>query len=299
MYIVHGMSEHSSRYHSFATDIATRLKINVIGNDHRGHGMTSCPDGLLTNLGVFEKRSAAESMDPLTVMAHDTLNVISSREMDRDLPIILFGHSMGSIVARLILRHADRSIQTQVRSVILSGVPTPVSGYEYYPLMGIGRAIKLARGIGHEFVQKNFVTGKFDKSVVEKTGIDLGLNGFVSSDPQSVHAYNADPFCGHLVDVDILMSIAKNLGLLKDAKKFFEPLGDLKLKFLLISGRHDPVCEFGKTAASVAAQMALIGHSVTELYLSNCRHEFLNEITDIRDAGVNQIVAWLGTSLGF
>jgi alpha-beta hydrolase superfamily lysophospholipase len=74
-------------------------------------------------------------------------------------------------------------------------------------------------------------------------------------------------------------------------------MGDQKLSVLFICGRDDPVCEFGKTAETDAKKMSQLGHFVTEVYVGNCRHEFLNEVPHIRDIGIKQVVAWLSQVL--
>ena len=300
VYITHGMAEHSGRYDSFARELATSLNAKIVAHDHRGHGRTACGNEVdhTTNLGIIERRPQTESTDALTLMTHDSLAVIEATMGDTDLPIFLFGHSMGSVVARLVLRHADRRIQLLFRGVILSGVPTVPAKYEYYPLMGLGYAIKFARGIGQEFVQKTLVTGKFDAAVKAKTKADhVPENGFISSDQAAVATYNADPLSGHLVEMDILLSIAHNLGLMQDATAFYGPLGEIKLPFLFISGRDDPVCEFGKTATSDAEKLTRLGHSVTEVFIGNCRHEFLNELEPIQRIGKSHLVAWIRSLL--
>ena len=301
VYITHGMAEHSGRYDSFARELALSLNAKIVAHDHRGHGRTACGNDVdhTTNLGIMERRPVSGSTDALTLMAQDTLSLIEATiDDEHDLPIFLFGHSMGSVVARLVLRHADRRIQLMLRGVVLSGVPTVPAKYEYYPLMGLGYAIKFARGIGQEFVQKNLVTGKFDSAVKSKTKVaNVPENGFISSDLAAVAAYNDDPLSGHLVEMDILISIAHNLGLMQDAATFFGPLGEIELPFLFISGRDDPVCEFGKTAASDAEKLSALGHRVTEVYIGDCRHEFLNEAEHIQRIGKNQVIAWIKSQL--
>jgi len=301
VYITHGLAEHSGRYDAFARELAISLNAKIVAHDHRAHGRTACGNEVdhTTHLGIMERRPESESTDPLTLMAQDTLSVIEATIRDNeDIPVFLFGHSMGSVVARLVLRHADRRIQLMLRGVILSGVPTVPSQIEYYPLMGLGYAIKFARGVGQEFVQRNLVTGKFDSAVKSKTkASNVPENGFISSDLAAVAAYNEDPLCGHLVEMDILISIAHNLRQIQDTATFFGPLGEIELPFLFISGRDDPVCEFGKTAASDAEKLSALGHTVSEVYIGDCRHEFLNEVEPIKRIGTNQVIAWIRAQL--
>ena len=88
----HGMIDYVARYEGFA-DFLTSHGIVFAGNEHLGHGRTAAsPD----DLGYFcEKDGYLRVLDDLLEM-----NSILHREYP-ELPVILFGHSMGSFLARL------------------------------------------------------------------------------------------------------------------------------------------------------------------------------------------------------
>ncbi|GIX26020.1 MAG: lysophospholipase [Caldimonas sp.] len=85
--IVHGLGEHSARYEH----VATRLRdwgFQVVGYDHRGHGLSLGPRG-----------SLQKDDDLLT----DLAGVIDHVRQQHPGPLVLFGHSMGGLtVARLV-----------------------------------------------------------------------------------------------------------------------------------------------------------------------------------------------------
>ena len=298
LYVVHGMAEHAGRYEDFALELVDKLGISVVAHDQRAHGLTACPpdgpESSCSSLGVLERRPGAERMDAVTLMALDGLSVISHTNL-HTLPVFLFGHSMGSVVARAMIRHANDSVRNLISGTVLSGVPTPPGGIDPYIFPAIGYGIKRVGGFGHEFVQKNFITRKFDLALARKLNLKKHFeeNFFISSQPSAVQAYNADPLSGHLVDVDILLSVASTLANLQNPADFLALPPTAVYPFLFIAGRDDPVCSFGHTAAIDAANLAALGHAVSEVYLSNCRHEFINEAPAVRSLGIDQVASWV------
>ena len=108
--ISHGMSEHKERYEDFMAFLAEKGYAAVI-HDHRGHGASvrSCWD-----LGYFYTANPAALVEDL----HQVSRFIKGRFPG--LPLFLFGHSMGSLVARVYLRRYD----AEINKLILCGPPT-------------------------------------------------------------------------------------------------------------------------------------------------------------------------------
>src|SRR5699024_12779464 len=108
IHIAHGMAEHSLRYKPFIQFLTANGFI-VYANDHRGHGK-SCTDE--TTKGFFAKQNGFEKVV-------DDLVLITKQIIDEEpnLPLFLFGHSMGSLlILRLIQRY-----KLPIAVVILSG----------------------------------------------------------------------------------------------------------------------------------------------------------------------------------
>src|SRR5690625_1557548 len=106
--IAHGMIEHIERYNDFASYLLEQ-GIFIYGNDHRGHGNTGEKQGIM---GYFSDedgfRHAAEDLYVITM------------EIKQDypqVPVFLFGHSMGSFLVRHFLHKYSGSVQ----GAILSG----------------------------------------------------------------------------------------------------------------------------------------------------------------------------------
>ena len=106
--IAHGMAEHSKRYERFAGALVD-AGYAVYANDHRGHGETA---GSLENVGYFADE------DGWNLVAGDMLSLTHIIKKEHpDIPVFLFGHSMGSLFSRTyIISHA-----AEIKGVIISG----------------------------------------------------------------------------------------------------------------------------------------------------------------------------------
>src|SRR5690606_34052540 len=81
--IVHGYGEHGDRYARLAGRL-TGEGFSVWANDHRGHGLSEGPRGLVERLG-----DAVEDVDHIVGMADAA---------SPGLPVFLFAHSMGGTI---------------------------------------------------------------------------------------------------------------------------------------------------------------------------------------------------------
>ena len=97
--IVHGMAEHGERYEEFARFLCEK-GFAVLVDDHIGHGKSIKSDD---DLGYFGEKDGWNSL----VEDERTLTEMIKKEYP-DLPIIFFGHSMGSFIAREYIRRYGR-----------------------------------------------------------------------------------------------------------------------------------------------------------------------------------------------
>ena len=102
--LVHGIAEHVDRYDGFARFL-TEQGFAVVAEDHMGHGKSINGEGIQ---GYFHGGW-------FTAVA-DTYHLLElTREAYPDIPYILFGHSMGSFMARTILcKYPDSGITAAV-----------------------------------------------------------------------------------------------------------------------------------------------------------------------------------------
>ncbi len=102
--IVHGAKEFKERYHEFALYLNS-IGYNVIVADLRGHGHS------------VNVRYPLGYMDDYHILVEDINCVRKYIQEFFELPVIMFGHSFGSILTRIYLQNYDHYIS----HVILSG----------------------------------------------------------------------------------------------------------------------------------------------------------------------------------
>lgn len=272
--IAHGMAEHAARYDAFARDL-TAAGYVVYANDHRGHGLTAAP----ADRGYFADVHGWE-----TVVDDLALFTAQARADFPDLPVVLFGHSMGSLLARTyITRYGDG-----LAAVILSGTATDPGA-----LGKAGQVIAALesrlRGRRHPSrLMTNLTFGPYNaKFKPARTEFD-----WLSRDETQVDRYVADPLCGQTFTsgfyVDLLGGLAE---LQRDAVVVGTPTS---LPMLIIAGADDPVG--GSKVTEVGAQLERLGVAdVTVKTYPEARHEILNEIN--RAEVVDDVLSWMDARL--
>ena len=257
--IVHGMVEHIERYDDFARFLAA-CGYAVYGASHIGHGKSvSSPK----DWGVLPENGAQ-------VMVSDvhTLRCMARRELGESVPVIVFGHSMGSFVVRSYLARYGRGLTA---ALICGTGQQPVAASR---LAGfLSRSIGRRKGFDYRssFIQ-NLAMGSYAKSVENpRTEFD-----WLNTDPAQVDLYIADPACGAMFSVGGFASLT-DLTAETAGKACASAVPD-GLPVLFIAGAEDPVGDKGKGVRAAAEAMRT--HSKADVSLTlydGMRHEILNE----------------------
>lgn len=257
--ISHGMAEHGERYSDFAAYLCSK-GFAVFANDHIGHGKSVKSDG---DLGYFGENGGWNAF----VEDERTITELIKKEYP-NTPIIFFGHSMGSFIAREYLRRYgdDESIN--------GGIICGTSGKNPASAIAIklADAIAKAKGSRHksEFINK-IAFGAYNKKFEGATAFD-----WLSSDKEQVDKYIKDKYCGYLFTAagykDLFTVLTAVSG-----KEWFKNMPKA-LPLLVISGEDDPVGNYGKGVKQVYNDLKLAGVNdvVLKLY-PGLRHEILNE----------------------
>ncbi|MBI0580255.1 lysophospholipase [Neobacillus cucumis] len=275
--IAHGMAEHIERYQSFAEELVSQ-NIVVYGNDHRGHGKTA---SLNNCSGYFADEQGFEKV----VEDLFTLTTIIEKDYP-DVPIFLFGHSMGSFLSRRYIQlHGDRIV-----GVILSG-----TGGDPGIMGKIGRMIasRQMRKIGKRTpssLLNNLTFGNYNKSFQpNRTEFD-----WLSRDEREVDLYIEDPNCGGIFSSGFFYDL---LGGLETINKIANiELIPKKLPIYLVSGSMDPVG--GNTKGVLKTYQAFKNAGIIDVtykFYEDARHEILNEIN--KDEVVADIIGWINEHL--
>ncbi len=267
--ITHGMAEHGERYAEFAK-VLCEHGYAVFADDHIGHGKSVASDD---DLGYFGEKDGW--MDFIT----DCRSLTDiAREEYPGKPLVFFGHSMGSFIARnYTAKYND------VQAAIYCGT----SGKN--PAAGI--AIKLAAFVAKSkgsryrshFIDK-LAFGTYNKKFDDvQTPFD-----WLTRDREQVQKYIDDKYCGFLftaVGYRDLFSVLNSVS----GSDWYQQLST-EFPVLVVSGSMDPVGDYSKGVEQVADDLKATGHNVTLKLFEGGRHEILNETN--REEVENYIADW-------
>ena len=274
--IVHGIAEFVERYDDFA-NFLTDHDIAVVGEDHMGHGQSINGDGIQ---GYFHGGWFTAIEDTMQLM-RDTMEAYPG------VPYILFGHSMGSFMARTILCKYPAS---GIHAAIICG-----TGWQ--PSFALPALIKVVEGICKKTGETNpnetlqgMVFGSYNKKVEHpRTPFD-----WLTRDAKIVDDYIAHPLCGFTASCGLLREMMKGIHYIQQKNNLAAMNKDLPVFF--IAGGDDPVGPYGKGVQKCADTFVSVGMTdvKTKIY-PLCRHEILNEIN--KEEVYEDVLRWIQTKL--
>ena len=252
---IHGMEEYKERYTAFAEYLAEK-GYTCVTSDLRGHGKNA---PILSH--ISNKRG-----DKLIIEDQKEIRRYIKRTY-KDLPLYLFGHSMGTIIARVLMQTNGKKYE----KVALSGYvnPNPVAG------MGkvLTKCVTIFKGPkGHSKFITGLAVGAFNKTIENpRTPLD-----WLSYNEENVDNYIKDPLCGVEFTLGSYYALMALLAKMGKAKKYQSVNADTPI--LLIGGKDDPCTGFDKGREASKALLEKVGYKRVEVVtLDNMRHEILNE----------------------
>ena len=273
MQISHGMIEYVERYDAFA-EFFNEKGILVIGNDHLGHGKTAKDNNDLGYFGEGKSKTVVDDLYEVTKFAKKTYG--------GELPYFLFGHSMGSFMARRYLM----TYGEELTGAIICG-----TGFTPGIILTMGdicaNVIKLFKGERYRSkLLKKMAFGSYNKRIIAVQT----ENDWLSRNTENVEQYNRDKYCTFLFTVNGYQTLFDVLKYIQKAENIRKIPKKLPLYF--IAGKEDPVGNYGEGVLKIAEQYKEndIKNIQTKLY-ENDRHEIINE-TD-KDIVFNDIFQWL------
>ena len=269
---VHGIAEYVERYDDFA-QFLNEHGILVVAEDHMGHGKSICD---VTPKGCFSGGWHTAVKDTYRLMKN-------TMEAFPGVPYILFGHSMGSFMARTILaRHPNSGISGAV-----------ICGSAWMPgaVITAGKAVAsmVCKQSGAEnpsaLLQKMMFGGYNKKIEHPRTASD-----WLSRDQKIVDAYEADPLCGFVPSAGLVRDMMNGLQYIQDPANLDAMKKDLPIFF--IAGGDDPVGGYGEGVRKAAEEFKKHGMEHVDLKIYPlCRHEIHNEIN--RQEVYQDVLAWI------
>ena len=256
--LVHGFGEHSRRYLHMIVRFMDAGFI-VAADDHVGHGKTAMENDCWGDWG---------DQGPHTMMEDEHLLTLKVKEMYPDLPYFMFGHSMGSFIARdYITKYGD-----ELNGVTLCGTSGTFPGLDD-GVAYLEKLIEEGKGLESDPAVGGLVMGWMFARCEE--GVTLG-NEWICHDPFVQKDHAEDPF-------DAFTKPTSNRSFLDFCRMIEQITGPEwaakvphELPIYNIGGDQDPVGQYGQGVYEVSNWLAATGCDVkTQLY-SGYRHEIHN-----------------------
>lgn len=278
VHINHGLAEHAGRYAPFAEFLASR-GYHVGAHDHRGHGATTAEDGA--------PRRYADKDGWTKVMGDVSAVEDSLRATWPGLPLIVFGHSMGAVIA---FNQALRQPEKLAGAAIWNGNMTLGELASFMKLI-----LWFEAAVGGEFTPSltldQMTFKSWNKNFPERrTDAD-----WLSRDPDEVDKYVNDPVCGWPASVSLWRDFLEGSAYAEDRANFTNVPRDLP--FHLVGGSKDPATLQGKAMRTLYKRLKKAGFTDVDFHLlKGFRHETLNEIG--REAQMAAFADWLDRVTG-
>lgn len=277
--INHGLAEHAARYGRFADALADRGIASVV-HDHRGHGRTTAPDAPSRMFSADGDGAAKVVADVLSV--HDHI-----AERWPGVPVIVFGHSMGGLIALNALFSASHRV---------AGAAVWNANFSAGLLGRLGQGLlawerfRLGSDVPSRIVPKLTFQAWARQVPQARTPFD-----WLSRDPAEVDAYIADPLCGWDASVSMWQDVFRMIFAGADDTNLARIRRDLPIS--IVGGEKDPATDGGKATEHLARRMRAAGFSkLTSRVYAGTRHESLNEVN--RDQVTADFVAWVERVVG-
>jgi alpha-beta hydrolase superfamily lysophospholipase len=200
--------------------------------------------------------------------------------------IILFGHSMGSLLSREYVTKYGKDLE----ALILSGTASFMKGLGSIGLFSAKILSKLnGKHRSNELLKNLFFTQFNKKFKPNRTNVD-----WISSDENQVDLFELDPLRIEDFSLSVFLDILKGSKKINQVSTFENT--PKKLPILIFSGDKDPVGEMGKGVKKVAKgyKNAGIKNLTFKLYKGG-RHEMLNEVN--RKEVEQDVINWLNDSV--
>lgn len=243
--LIHGYGEHANRYQHVAAHFSQH-NLNLFAVDLTGHGQSS------------GKRGDIQSYDDYLDDVERLLDRVA-KQNEADLPIMIYGHSMGGGIVLSYLLKRDTS---KIKAAIATSSWIRLTAKVPKLRLAMGKLL-LRLGI----------------NVTEKANLDVAN---LSRDPEVGKAYTNDPLVHASITARAFTNIVDN------GEWLLENAQNLSTPTLIAHGNNDDVTDF--EASKLFAERA--GEIATFKVWPDCRHETQNELN--KEEVIAFYEQWLG-----
>ena len=266
--LIHGLGEHSRRYLHLISALLDAGFV-VAADDHAGHGRTAMTSGIWQDTG----------QDGVSVVVEDEqrLRQIVNKRFE-GLPYIVFGHSWGSMIARVLAsRHPEG-----LAGLALCGVVAQMRGLDNPDLLRDLEAAIAERG--GEALDSDGIFGAAFEGALDRFEDACRPTDWVALDRGIVEDHAVDPF--NNFGAPMTLRFARDFVALyaqANDPSWIDPL-PRDLPVLILAGDQDPVANYGEGAYHVANSLWGAGmRQVRTRVYTAVRHEIHNEPTTRAD----------------
>lgn len=275
--LVHGMCEYKERYTGFM-EFLTGQGYACCIHDHLGHGQTApCPE----DYGYFGEDYGWR------FLVEDTVHLCGMMQARQELtgkPYILFGHSMGSFVARL----AALSLGPRLSGAIFCG--TAGERWESAPALKLVEKIIGTKGSRY---RPSLVDKMMFGTYNQRFGPVYTGKEWLSRNAAVGYAFSRDPKCTFTFTAAGFRDLLE-LNRKSNESHWFYTM-DHDLPVLFIAGKSDPVGSYGKGVVQAAKRLRKAAGAQAKLVslklYPGARHELLNELN--KKEVYHDILAWI------
>lgn len=271
----HGMCEYVERYEHFAEFLA-RHDILLCGNDHIGHGSSVPSDA---DFGYFYSNNGWQSM----ISDLHTLTGIVRKKYP-SLPFFLFGHSMGSFLARAYITKYSRELDGAIICGTGSGVP-----FTSAQLVAC-EMIEKAYGDRHRSEKLNKIAFGAYTAMIKDARTEMD---WLSRDNEVIMKYIMDKRCDFIFTINGFNNLARMMAYVND-DRWYESVRKT-LPILMISGKADPVGNYGRGVKKVYSKLCSEGCDVRMKLYDCARHELVNEIN--KDEVFRDVISFISETI--
>lgn len=249
VFIVHGIGEYSGRYRHVA-EVFTADGLATYAIDHRGHGKSDGDRIFFTDI--------QEYVSDLRLLFD------SVKSQHPDMPLLIYGHSMGSLISLAF----TLKYQSELKGLVITG--SAITGDLAQPAL-----LKNAAKFVSRFAPKLRLSSVLPAQVL-------------STDAVEVHKYDNDPLVYRG-----MWPTATSFALIKTTQWLRENVHQLTLPILVMHGADD---ELTPSSGSTYLDQHVKSTDKTVKIISGMRHELVNEVK--RDEIIREISDWLLAHLG-
>ena len=262
--ICHGMAEHIGRYEEFISYL-NEAGFHVCGIDMQGHGKTyELNKGLGYPKGYFGQGKSAASDTVKDIMEMHRLARVRFGE---NVPYVIYGHSMGSFIVRTIFSTPEYACEFSKFVFSSTMGPNPAIGFARF----MAGTACLFGGAKKEGKLLNAVAfGSYCKRIENPNT----PGDWISSDPEEVKNYFADPMCGFTFTNGGFSVLFRFVSFIQSSKAY-QNLAEVPCLFTY--GSDDPVGSYGTGVEKVISKMKQYGARAHSRNYGPYRHEIQHE----------------------